>query len=279
MNPTDFSFLSNLLKEQSGIVLTADKFYMMESRLMPVAREFNMSGIEDLTRALRQRDTALTAAFTEAMTTNETMFFRDSKPFIQFKDMVLPYFFKARSNTKEIRILSAGSSSGQEAYSLAMIVKEALEKHPGWKIELVGIDISSSMISKAREGLYSQFEVQRGLPIKDLLHYFTKKEDRWQIDHSLRAMVQFKRWNLLDDISPLGKFDVIFCRYVIRNFDSPLKTRVLSKFANEMPDDGCLFLGLNETVLGFSSRFKLIKDVKGIYAVSKNTTETGIPLV
>ncbi len=269
MNPTDFSFLSNLLKEQSGIILTEDKFYMLENRLMPVAREFNMSGLDDLTSALRQRDSALTSAFTEAMTTNETMFFRDKKPFEQFKGMVLPYLFKARAETKTIRILSAGASSGQEAYSLAMIIKEALENNPGWTIEIVGIDISSAMINKAREGLYSQFEVQRGLPISLLLRYFTKKEDdRWQIDHSLRAMVQFKKWNLLEDLAPLGKFDVIFCRYVIRNFDTPLKTRILSKFANEMPNDGCLFLGMNETVLGFSSRFKLIKDVKGLYAVA-----------
>ncbi|MBR2865564.1 MAG: protein-glutamate O-methyltransferase CheR [Alphaproteobacteria bacterium] len=272
MNQTDFSFLSNLLKEQSGIVLTADKFYMLESRLMPVAREFNMSGLDDLTLALRQRDSALTAAFTEAMTTNETLFFRDIKPFAQFKDMVLPYLFKARANTKTIRILSAGASSGQEAYSIAMIVKDALEKNPDWNIEIVGIDISSTMINKAREGMYSQFEVQRGLPIRQLLRHFSKQDDQWQIDHSLRAMVQFKRWNLLDDIAPLGKFDVIFCRYVIRSFDSPLKTRILSKFANEMPADGCLFLGLNETVLGFSSRFKLIKDVKGLYAKSPDSS-------
>lgn len=268
MTPEDFSFLANLLKERSGLLLSEERAYMLETRLMPVVRAFNMADLGDLTTSLRQRDVALTEAFAEAMTTNETLFFRDQKPFKQLKDMALTYFFKTREQEKTIRILSAGCSAGQEAYSIAMIAKEALEARPDWKIEIVAVDISSKMIRKAIEGKYSQFEVQRGLPIKLLLKYFTNEGETWQIDDSLRSMVKFERWNLLDDITSLGSFDIIFCRNVLQHFDPMLKPNLLAKLANQMPKDGCLFLGKTESILGISDRFKMIKDVKGIYAVA-----------
>ena len=267
MKPEDFSFIATLLKERSGLVLTPDKAYLLESRLMPVARKRGLKGLEDLVSGLRQRDDALVREVTEAMTTNESFFFRDVKPFDQFRDVVLPYMMQARAARKTLRIWCAASSSGQEPYSLAMLLKEQSAKLAGWKVEIVGTDISREILEKARAGVYSQFEVQRGLPITLLVKYFKKNGDVWQIDPAIRAMVQYKELNLLGEFQGLGQFDVVYCRNVLIYFDQPTKTKVLAKIAKTMADDGVLYLGGAETVLGISDRFKAIPGQRGIYAV------------
>ena len=175
----------------------------------------------------------------------------------------------SRAAKKSFRIWSAACSSGQEAYSLAMILKEEAAKLAGWKIEIIGTDISNEMLEKAKAGMYSQFEVQRGLPIQLLVKYFKKNNEMWQIDPSIRAMVQFKEYNLLHDLKPLGQFDVVFCRNVLIYFDQPTKTRVLENISKNMPDDGFLYLGGAETVLGISDRFKPIPEQRGVYAVNR----------
>ncbi|MFN3075579.1 MAG: CheR family methyltransferase [Alphaproteobacteria bacterium] len=268
MRPEDFDFISRLLKDRSGLVLTKDKAYLLESRLMPVARKRGLKGLEDLVQGLRGNDEALVREITEAMTTNESFFFRDNKPFEQFRDVVLPYMLEARASKRAIRIWSAAASSGQESYSLAMLLKEQSARLNGWKVEIVGTDISRDILEKAKAGVYSQFEVQRGLPIQFLVKYFKKKDDVWQIDPSLRAMVQYKEWNLLSDIKALGQFDIVFCRNVLIYFDQPTKTAILDKIARSMPEDGVLYLGGAETVLGISERFKPLQGQRGIYALN-----------
>ncbi|MEQ9200659.1 MAG: protein-glutamate O-methyltransferase CheR, partial [Rhodospirillales bacterium] len=156
-------------------------------------------------------------------------------------------------------------SSGQEPYSLAMILKEMSAKISGWRIEIVGTDISREILQKAKAGLYSQFEVQRGLPIQLLVKYFQKSGDLWQIDSSLRGMVQYREQNLLENITGLGKFDVIFCRNVLIYFDQPTKKEVLDRIASITNPDGCLFLGGAETVLGVSDKFKPMAGARGVY--------------
>jgi chemotaxis protein methyltransferase CheR len=270
MRPEDFDFISKLVKERSGLVLTSDKAYLLESRLMPVARKRGLKGLEDLVQVLRNsRDEALAREITEAMTTNESFFFRDVKPFDQFRDMVLPYMMEKRAAQKSFRIWSAASSSGQESYSLAMIMKEMGPKLAGWKIDIVGTDISTEMLEKAKAGVYSQFEVQRGLPIQLMVKYFKKKDEMWQIDAGIRAMVQYREFNLLHDLRSLGKFDVVFCRNVLIYFDQPTKGRVLDSVASMMPDDGFLYLGGAETVLGISDKFKPVPNQRGIYGLTR----------
>jgi chemotaxis protein methyltransferase CheR len=269
LRPDDFDFLAKLLKERSGLVITPDKAYLLESRLMPLARTRNLKGIEDIVAKMRGRDEALARDVTEAMTTNESFFFRDTKPFDQFRDIVLPQIMTARAAKKSIRIWSAACSSGQEAYSLAMIIKEQAHKLNGWHIEIIGTDLSIEVLEKAKAGLYSQFEVQRGLPIQMLVKYFKKKDESWQIDASLRAMVQFKEWNLLKDLRGLGQFDIVFCRNVLIYFDQPTKSVVLENVAKLMPDDGFLYLGGAETVLGISDRFKPMAGQRGIYCLNR----------
>jgi len=243
MRPEDFDFIAKLLKDRSGLVITRDKSYLLESRLTPVARKRGLKGLDDLVASLRTAGEDLLREVTEAMTTNESFFFRDIKPFDQFRNVVLPAMLASRAAKKSFRIWSAACSSGQEAYSLAMILKEEAAKLAGWKIEIIGTDISNEMLEKAKAGMYSQFEVQRGLPIQLLVKYFKKNNEMWQIDPSIRAMVQFKEYNLLHDLKPLGQFDVVFCRNVLIYFDQPTKTRVLENISKNMPDDGFLYLG------------------------------------
>jgi len=269
MRPEDFDFVAKLLKDRSGLVITRDKAYLLESRLTPVARKRGLKGLEDLVSGLRTAGEDLLREVTEAMTTNESFFFRDIKPFDQFKSVVLPHLMATRAAKKSFRIWSAASSSGQEAYTLAMVLKEEGARLAGWKIEIVGTDISTEMLEKAKAGLYSQFEVQRGLPIQLLVKYFKKTAEMWQIDPAIRGMVQYREYNLLHDLKPLGQFDVVFCRNVLIYFDQPTKTRVLDNMSRVMPDDGFLYLGGAETVLGISDKFKPIPDQRGIYSTTR----------
>ena len=271
MKPEDFDIISKIVKDRSGLVLTQDKAYLLESRLMPVARKRNMKGLEDLAQTLRtSRDEGLLREITEAMTTNESFFFRDIKPFDLFRDKIMPDVLTTRASKKNLRIWCAAASSGQEPYSLSIILKEMAAKMPGWRTEIVGTDISRDILDKAKQGLYSQFEVQRGLPIQLLLKYFEKKDESWQIKQELRSMVQYKEYNLLDNLSPLGQFDVVFCRNVLIYFDQETKARVLDGISRLMPPDGVLFLGGAETVLGVSDKFKPVAGQRGVYCLTNS---------
>jgi chemotaxis protein methyltransferase CheR len=269
MNGDEFDILSNLVKERSGLVLTRDKAYLLESRLLPIARKWQLKTLGELAAAVRSRgDSGLVRAIVEAMTTNESFFFRDVKPFDQFKSFVLPHLVRARAATRSIRIWSAACSSGQEPYSLAMILTEQRAQIAGWRIEILATDLSTEILDKAQAGLYSQFEVQRGLPIQLLVKYFKQQGERWQIDPAIRAMVHFKQLNLLDDMAALGRFDVIFCRNVLIYFDQPTKTLVLNRLSRQMAPDGHLYLCGAETVLGISDRLQPVPENRGIYSIA-----------
>jgi chemotaxis protein methyltransferase CheR len=268
MNRDDFDMICRLLRQRSGLVLSADKAYLMESRLLPVARKWKLASFEDLAKSIRAKpDEGLIRDVVEAMTTNESFFFRDIKPFDQFRDIVLPAMLKSRAGQRRLRIWSAACSSGQEPYSLAMILSEMASQLAGWSIEIVATDLSTEILARAKEGLYSQFEVQRGLPIALLVKYFTQVGDRWQINPKIRQMVDYREFNLLNDPAPLGRFDVVFCRNVLIYFDQETKAKVLDRVANLMPEDGFLFLGGAETVLGLTERFRLISGQRGVYGV------------
>jgi len=266
MKVDDFELLAKTVYEQSGLVITADKAYLLESRLGPVARKYGVKTIEELVTMLRQRrDATVIKAVTDAMTTNETLFFRDTKPFEQFRRLVLPELIAARQAKRHLRIWSAASSSGQEPYSLAMILREEAALLSGWRVEIIGTDISQEIIERARAGIYSQFEVQRGLPIQFLMKYFKQVEDRWQISQEIRDMVQYREFNLLHDTKLLGTFDVVFCRNVLIYFDQPTKGQVLARIAQVLQPDGLLYLGGAETVLGISDRFEPLPAERGLY--------------
>lgn len=269
MKPGEFEYLANFLKGRSGLILNTDKMYLVESRLLPVARRRNLPGLSELIQELRLgRDQKLTQDVMEAMTTNETFFFRDKTPYDTLRNELIPSFLKTRS-VKQLRIWSAAASTGQEPYSIAMILKEMSAVLQGWRTEIVGTDISREVLEKSRAGMYSQFEVQRGLPIQMLVKYFKQIGEMWQVDSSIRAMVQFKEGNLLANFDGLCSFDVIFCRNVLIYFDQETKKDVLERMAKLLPDDGVLILGAAETVLGLTDSLKAVKGMRGVY--SKNS--------
>ncbi len=269
MKPDDFAFFTKYIYDQSGIVLGADKMYLIESRLAPVARKFNLATIDLLVAQLRgPRDANLQREVVDAMTTNESFFFRDGKPFDQFKSLVLPQLLANRAAKKTFRIWCAAASTGQEPYTIAMILKEAATQLIGWRYEIVGTDLSSEALDRARNGVYTQFEVQRGLPIQLLVKYFKQQGDKWQIAPEIRAMVQYKKYNLLHDFGALGGFDVVFCRNVLIYFDQKTKGNILERIAKLMPPDGLLYLGGAETVLGVTEKFQPMPNQRGIYQLT-----------
>jgi chemotaxis protein methyltransferase CheR len=266
MTADAFDFLARLLKDRSGLVLTRDKAYLIESRLLPVARKRRLKSVDELAAAIRARPNGdLARHVVEAMTTNESSFFRDIAPFEQFRSVVLPALMKSRAAGRQIRIWSAACSSGQEPYTLAMLVAEEQAKLAGWSVEILATDLSAEILVKAEAGLYSQFEVQRGLPIRYLIKYFKPRSERWQIDEGVRERVRFRVFNLLDEPASLGGFDVILCRNVLIYFDQATKARVLGRLADVLAPDGFLFLGGAETVLGISDRFQAAAESRGLY--------------
>jgi chemotaxis protein methyltransferase CheR len=267
VTPADYDYLRKLLKERSGLVLSADKQYLVESRLLPVAHRAGMANLAELVQKLRgMKNEPLVIAVAEAMTTNESFFFRDKLPFEHFRETIMPALLAARSAQRRIRIWCAAASTGQEPYSLAMSLKEMGEKIAGRQVEIVATEFSTQVLEKAKSGIFSQFEVQRGLPIQLLIKYFEKIGDAWHINPDVRAMVQFRPFNLLHDFNHLGSFDLVFCRNVLIYFDQETKARVLDRIARIMEHDGYLVLGAAETVVGLTDSFKPLPDRRGVYA-------------
>jgi chemotaxis protein methyltransferase CheR len=267
LNAADYAFLADFLRRRSGLSITSEKAYLIESRLKPVALRSGLKTATDLVRRLRDDDEALARTVTEAMTTNETSFFRDRVPFDQFRDMMLPALLAARQNEMRLRIWCSAASSGQEPYSVAMIV-DGVAHLSGWTIEIVASDINAEMVNRAKEGIYSQFEVLRGLPIQMLARYFHHEGGEWRISSSIRNRVQFDVFNLLDSFEPLGQFDVIFCRNVLIYFDPPMKQDVLGRLSDALAPDGYLVLGSAETVLGSGRGLEPMVNARGIYVNS-----------
>ena len=266
MTPLDYDYLRKLLKERSGLVLSADKQYLVESRLLPVARKASLAGLSQLVAKLQApAGAALATEVVEAMTTNETFFYRDKVPFDHFRNLIMPALVAARAGSRRIRIWCAADSTGQEPYSLAMSLREIAGKLAGWRIEIAATDISAGVLEKAKAGIYSQFEVQRGLPIALLVKYFTQAGEMWQIAPEIRAMVSFRQLNLLDDFSRLGSFDAVFCRNVLIYFDQPTKIGALDRIARVTAPDGFLVLGAAETVVGLTDAFKPMAEQRGLY--------------
>ncbi len=271
MTPLDYDFLRTCLKTRSGLVLSADKQYLVESRLLPVARKAGLANLGELVTALKlAQDAGLMTAVVEAMTTNESFFFRDKTPFEHFRLTIMPALLAARRPTRSIRIWCAAAATGQEPYSLAMCLKEIEAEIAGWRIELFATDLSGEVLEKARSGLYTQFEVQRGLPIQLLIKHFSQTGELWQIAPEIRAMVRYRQLNLLADFTQLGAFDLIFCRNVLIYFDQQTKTDVLNRLARIIAGDGYLVLGAAETVVGLTDRFKMVPDKRGLYTPTAN---------
>jgi chemotaxis protein methyltransferase CheR len=270
VTPMEYDYLRKLLKERSGLVLSSDKQYLVESRLLPIARKSGLTGLGELVQKIKTPGTeALIVEVVEAMTTNESFFFRDKIPFDHFREAIMPSLVAARAKQRRVRIWCAAASTGQEPYSLAMCLKEMAGQISGWRVEIIATDLSQEVLEKAKAGIYSQFEVQRGLPIQLLVKYFTQIGETWQIAPEIRSMVQYRPFNLLSDFGQLGIFDVVYCRNVLIYFDQPTKVDVLERIARIAEPDGFLVLGAAETVVGLTEAFKPIPERRGLYLPNK----------
>jgi chemotaxis protein methyltransferase CheR len=274
MRPQSFAALAALLHAGSGLVIGPDKTYLLETRLAGIVRDQGLRDLDALAERVGAGGAgALERQIIEAMTTNESFFFRDDRPFAHFRTHALSRLLATRPASARLRIWSAACSAGQEAYSLAMILAEGRAQMNGRSIEILGTDISREQTLRAEDGLYTQFEVQRGLPIQYLVRYFRKDGSNWRVNDAIRAMATFREWNLLTDLRPLGRFDVVFCRNVLIYFDQETKRRVLESIAAQMPPDGLLYLGGAETVLGITDRFAPVAGEPGVYAPAAPATD------
>jgi chemotaxis protein methyltransferase CheR len=273
VTPLDYEFLRKLLKERSGLDLSPDKQYLVESRLVPLARRAGLNGITELVQKMKAGGAeTLIAEVVEAMTTNETFFFRDKTPFDHLKDTMLPALLQARAARRSLRIWCAASSTGQEPYSIAMCLKGLGAAVAGWKIDIVGTDLSQGVLEKSKAGIFSQFEVQRGLPIQLLVKHFVQVGDMWQLNADIRSMVQHRQLNLLQDFGYLGTFDIIFCRNVLIYFDQDTKANIFERLAKVVEGDGFMVLGAAESVVGISDAFKPYPDRRGLYRPNASRT-------
>lgn len=244
-----FARLRREFSARSGIALDADQEYLVKSRLAPLMREHGIAGLAEFaSRFERGEDAALVREAIDAMTTNETSFFRDRAPFDAFRGRALPDMLAARASEKRLRIWCAACSTGQEAYSLAMTLDQHAHVLRGWSVDILATDLSSSAIEAARKGAYTQFEAQRGLATHNLLRYFHRDDETWRVNEHLRARVKFRQFNLLDDFNEFGAFDMVFCRNVLMYFEPQIKRDVLSRLGGALRPDGYLFLGAGEGV-------------------------------
>lgn len=268
MTPLDFNFYSTFLLEKAGFCIKEDKMYLLESRLTPVIRKWKIDSLSELIPVIKLGQNAeLIRDVIDAMMTNETLFFRDDKPFKQFRNTVLPAMLASRADQKKLRIWSAACSTGQEPYSVAMTLRDTMPTIAQWQIDILATDLSQTALDQAREGKFSQFEIQRGLPISLAMKNFTQKGTEWQIADTLRQMIKFEQFNLLDRMERFGTFDIIFCRNVLIYFDEQVKKAVLLALSKRLSPDGYLFLGGSETIIGLSNNLESVAGCSGLYTL------------
>jgi len=276
MKAHEFGLLRRLLKEHSGLHLGDDKEDLLEARLRPAMRELGLSSIAHLVLAMMKPDAHLLRdRVAQAATVQETYFFRDKAPFHYFADVMLPALMRRRQMSRHIRVWCAAASTGQEPYSLAIELAERERQLPGWTFEIIATDFVEDALQRARKGLYSQFEVQRGLPVSLLVKYFSKVERGWEISADIRPKVAFVAHNLLQDCTALGRFDIIFCRNVLIYFDDATKREVLCRLAAQLAPDGYLVLGSAETATSHSSDFVAVPEhLRGVFCFTPEAAST-----
>lgn len=260
----EYTFLGTLLRTNSGLALGPGKEYLVESRLPPVAKLFGLESLPALMAALRSRPHHdLVKAVCDAMTTGETLFFRDTIPFDLLRSTILPELGdRCRRAGRALRIWSAATSTGQEAFSIAMLLADLHVQLSGVRVEIVATDYATHVLNRARRGIFTQIEVQRGLPERYLKQYFVQTPEGYRIGDDVRRRVTFREINLLESFRSLGQFDVILCRNVLIYFDTPTKKDVLDRLAAALAPGGYLFLGATESAYGLSDRLTRLSNVQ-----------------
>jgi len=260
----EFEYVSTLVRTDAGLVLDKGKEYLVEARLRPLAQEAGLTSVQDFIQRLRMPTASgMRRRVIEAMTTNETSFFRDMHPFDSLRKTILPQAIQNRREERRLFIWSAACSTGQEAYTIAMIIREHFPELASWTCRIIGTDISRDVLARAQSGRYSQLEVNRGLPVQCLSRYFVRDKLDWEIRKELRSMVEFVEMNLTQAWPPLPRMDIIFLRNVLIYFDVTTKRRIFEGMRRQIRHDGYLLLGNCETTLGIHDGFERQPDDRG----------------
>lgn len=260
--PETFEYLSKLVRDEAAIVLEPGKEYLISTRLAPVLKKHGWKRFEEMVAAVKVGDRAaraITGEIVDALTTNETSFFRDVKPFDLLKDQLLPELLKERSTARRLRMLCAACSTGQEPYSIAMLLRENFPELRTWDVEIIAADLSPSVLEKARSGEYTQIEINRGLPALLLTKYFERKGMRWIVKDDLKALITFQEINLCRPWPPFGTFDLIFIRNVLIYFDAETKREIFKRVRAALNPGGYMFLGAAETTINLDSHFERVQ--------------------
>lgn len=258
--------LAGLLEARTGQQLTMSRRWRIETALSTLLRERGIATLDELiTILVMGKEPSLSQMVVEALLNNETYFFRDRAPFDLLQRYALPELAQRRAKTKRLRIWSAGCSTGQEAYSLAILFAEEPQKWQGWTIDILGTDVSSACVDRARNGVYSQFEVQRGLGINQTIKWFEEYPDGWRAVESLRRPLRFQVHNLLEQPPHPGGFDIVLCRNVLLYLSPEKKAQSFERLASAMAEDGWLMLGAGETVIGQSTKLGADINARGLY--------------
>jgi chemotaxis protein methyltransferase CheR len=269
VSTVDFDYIRTLVRTKSAIVLEPGKEYLVQARLLPLARKQGLDDISALVDKLKRGDATLATDVVEAMTTNETSFFRDVHPFEMLREEVLPALAQTRAAQRKLNIWSAAASTGQEAYTIAMTLREHFAQLATWDVSILGTDLSREVLEKAREGRYAQIEVNRGLPAPLLVKYFDRAGPAWRVKADLKRGVEFRQLNLMLPFPVLPRMDIVFLRNVLIYFDADTKRDILTRVRNAMAPDGYLFLGAAETTLQFDGLFDRVPRARGnCYRVS-----------
>ncbi len=267
--PASHGMFARLLEDRTGQQISAGRHWRIDAALRTLAQANGMASVEQLATALDGgRNTLLLDELVDALLNHETYFFRDRAPFDLLVGTALPRLAEARGQSRRLRIWCAGCSTGQEAYSVAMLLGDQPELWQGWSFDILGTDVSAATIARADEGLFSRFEVQRGLPVQQMLRHFIQEGDDWRVNADLRRQVRFVRHNLLEP--PPGRFDAILCRNVLLYLAPELRRRAFERLASALVPDGVLMLGAGETVIGQTSVFMPDLDCRGLYRLAAN---------
>lgn len=265
MNTTTFEYVRQLVLTRSAIVLEAGKEYLVESRLLPLAKVHGFSSIDEFVASMTGNSFGTMHRQTvEAMTTNETSFFRDIHPFEALRKQIIPELIAAKSATRQLNIWCAAASTGQEPYSMAMLFREHFPELRNWKVTFLATDLSNGVLAKARSGRYGQLEVNRGLPAPMLVKYFTKDGTEWIVKDELRTMIDYRELNLIEPWPAMPTLDLVMIRNVLIYFDVPTKKKILSNIRQRLAPHGYLMLGGAETTMGLDDQFERVQIDRGI---------------
>ena len=254
-----------MMDKEAGIKIGTEKLYLLETRLSPIVRDNGLRDIDELGKKVRDGDNTLKIRVIDALTTNETSFFRDTKPWIVFEKTIVPEIMKKNATKKSMKIWSSAASTGQEAYTIAMILHRNKLLYD-WNIQIIGSDISNTVIERAKKGVFTQFEVQRGIPVKELLANFSKVGNDWAAKPHLSKMVKFNQGNILSPtVTPSSGFDIVFCRNLLIYFDEATKRKAVHNIMNKTSQNGFLFLGGAETLLNITDAYKSRPEHHGLH--------------